>query len=174
MTDETHAAKPPIVIERSYEADIEDVWDLWTTKDGFESWWGPDGFRVEVHAIEPRAGGELRYDMIAVGAEQIAFMKQAGMGLSHPTRSTFAEVVPRKRLLIRSVIDFLPGVTPYENDVLVEFAVAGARVTMVIAVHQHHDEHFTKMAAMGWESQLGKLPAALARRREQRAAGAIV
>ena len=38
-----------VVIERSYRASIGDVWDLWTTKDGFESWWGPQGFRAEVN-----------------------------------------------------------------------------------------------------------------------------
>lgn len=35
-----------IVIERKYAASIEDVWELWTTKEGIESWWGPDGFSV--------------------------------------------------------------------------------------------------------------------------------
>ena len=40
----------PIQFERRYDnAAIEDLWDLWTTKEGFESWWGPQGFRVAVH-----------------------------------------------------------------------------------------------------------------------------
>ena len=33
-----------IVIERTYEASIEDIWELWTTREGIESWWGPEGF----------------------------------------------------------------------------------------------------------------------------------
>jgi len=33
-----------ITIERTYEASIDVLWDLWTTKEGIESWWGPDGF----------------------------------------------------------------------------------------------------------------------------------
>src|SRR5207344_676779 len=34
-----------ITIERTFNAAIEDVWALWTTADGIESWWGPEGFR---------------------------------------------------------------------------------------------------------------------------------
>ena len=37
-----------MVLERTYEATAQELWELWTTKEGFESWWGPEGFRVEV------------------------------------------------------------------------------------------------------------------------------
>jgi uncharacterized protein YndB with AHSA1/START domain len=46
-----------ITIERTYTADIADMWALWTTKEGFESWWGPEGFRVDVHELDARASG---------------------------------------------------------------------------------------------------------------------
>lgn len=75
-----------IVIERTYRANIQDVWDLWTTKDGFESWWGPQGFRAEVHELVARVGGPLRYDMIADSPEMIAAMKH--FPASRPTRAT--------------------------------------------------------------------------------------
>ena len=45
------------VIERTYPAPIQDVWELWTTKDGIESWWGPEGFAVTVHKLELRPAG---------------------------------------------------------------------------------------------------------------------
>ena len=66
-----------ITIERTYNAAIDDVWTLWTTADGIESWWGPDGFRVKVRKLELRAGGALHYDMASALpytiAAQIAF-----------------------------------------------------------------------------------------------------
>jgi uncharacterized protein YndB with AHSA1/START domain len=65
MNDENRARQAKVVIERTYRASIEDVWALWTTKDGFESWWGPQGFRAEVQQLEARVGGTLRYAMIA-------------------------------------------------------------------------------------------------------------
>jgi uncharacterized protein YndB with AHSA1/START domain len=56
MTTATaHATQASIKFERRYErAAVEDLWDLWTTKKGFESWWGPKGFRVEVRKLELR------------------------------------------------------------------------------------------------------------------------
>jgi uncharacterized protein YndB with AHSA1/START domain len=43
-----------MTIERTYEARIEDVWALWTTADGIESWWGPEGFTVTVRSSDLR------------------------------------------------------------------------------------------------------------------------
>lgn len=161
----TNRTQPPITLQRSYDAPVEDLWALWTTKEGFESWWGPEGFRVEVRALDPRVGGELHYEMIAVGAEQVAFMNKAGRPLSHEARATFVEVTPLARLKIRHMIDFLPGVEPYAHNMLVEFFREGTSVRMVITVDAYHDAETTRLSAMGLESQLTKLPAALAARR---------
>ena len=35
---------PKITFERTFRATVGEVWDLWTTKKGLESWWGPQGF----------------------------------------------------------------------------------------------------------------------------------
>jgi uncharacterized protein YndB with AHSA1/START domain len=85
-------------LERAYAADVQDVWDLWTTKDGIESWWGPGGFRVTVRSLDLRPGGELRYAMTAVDPAQVAFMQQAGMPLTQECRITFTNVQPLRRL----------------------------------------------------------------------------
>jgi uncharacterized protein YndB with AHSA1/START domain len=154
-TDTRNSQK--VVLERTYKARLEDLWALWTTKEGFESWWGPVGFRVEVRALESRVGGLLHYDMIAEGPEQIAAMKAMGQPLSHETRGRFSELVPLRRLAITHTIDFLPGVTPYDNTTVMELVPAGDRVRMVITADPHHDPEFTKMAVEGWTSQLTKL-----------------
>ena len=154
-----------IRLERRYEAAVEDLWFLWTTKEGFESWWGPEGFRVEVHKLDLRVGGELVYDMIAAAPEQIEFMKKANMPTSHGTRAAFVEIVPHERLEISHLIDFIPGQRPYENRTRVEFFPEGRSVRMVIATEEHPDKEWTRRATAGWESQLTKLPAALAARR---------
>lgn len=146
-----------IVIERTYRASLEDVWSLWTTKDGFESWWGPQGFRVEVHELDARVGGALRYDMIAATAEMIAAMKQMGQPPSHPTSSRFSELVPRRRLVLTNVIDFISGVEPYESNIAVDFAEAGESVRMVVTLDAMHSDSFTKMQEEGFTSQLTKL-----------------
>ena len=146
-----------IVIERTYRAALQDVWDLWTTKDGFESWWGPQGFRADVHELDARPGGALRYDMVADSPDMIAAMQQMGRPASSSVRVRFAEVKPQSRLVLRSVIDFLPGVEPYENDIEVDFAPVGDGVRMTVTLSPYHSEEFTKMAAQGMTSQITKL-----------------
>lgn len=151
------ATRSATVIERSYRASVEELWALWTTKEGFESWWGPEGFRSEVHTIEARAGGLLRYTMIAVGAEQIAAMKQMGWAPSHEVRSHFGEVKRHQRLTLTNIIDFVPGVEAYESHIQVDFLPAGDSVRMVVTVEPMHDEEMTQRAVMGFNSQLTKL-----------------
>ena len=85
------------------------MWALWTTKDGFESWWGPEGFRVDVHELDARVGGALDYDMIADAPAQVEAMKRMGQAVSHKTHGTFTELRPRERLVLTHIIDFLPG-----------------------------------------------------------------
>ena len=151
------ASDQKVVIERTYRATVEELWELWTTKEGFESWWGPGGFRAEVHAIEPRVNGELHYDMIAATPEMVAAMKQMGRPSSHETRARFSEISPRERLVLAHVVDFLPGVKTYESTIVAEFFPSGEWVRMVVTLHPMHAEEFTKMTAEGFRSQLAKL-----------------
>lgn len=150
-------AAAKVVIERTYRASIEEVWDLWTTKEGFESWWGPQGFRAEIREIDPRAGGALHYEMIADSAEMIAAMKQMGRPASHATRSRFTEVERHARLVVTSVIDFIPGVASYESQFAVDFFPTGDSVRMVVTLDPMHDAELSKMQEQGFTSQLTKL-----------------
>ncbi len=150
-----------MTFERSYEASVTDLWELWTTKDGFESWWGPKGFRVDVQKIEPRVGGALVYDMIAVGREEIEFMKKTFSGVSHATHGTFTQVVPHELLEIVHVIDFVPGQPAYDHRMRVEFSAVDKMARMVIKVAEHSTKQWTQAAVMGMESQLTKVPGVL-------------
>ena len=152
-----HTTRSKIVIERTYRAKVTELWEMWTTKQGFESWWGPDGFRVEVHTLEARLGGTLHYDMIADSPEMIAMMTQMGRPISHESRARFTEIKPHERLAITSVVDFLPGVIPYESTIVAEFFPSGETVRMVVTLDPMHDEQFTQMQKEGFTSQLSKL-----------------
>lgn len=153
-----------ITLERVYRADIQDVWDLWTTVDGIESWWGPGGFAVTVRTLDLRAGGELLYDMTAIDPPQVAFMKKAGMPLSHAARITFTEVVPPRRLAYIHLADFIPGVDPYDVATVVELSQEGASVRMVLTFDAMHDDVWTDRAVKGWTEEVGKLGALIAKR----------
>ena len=152
-----------IVIERTYLASIEDVWELWTTKEGIESWWGPEGFSVRVHEIDLRAGGVMRYAMTAVDPPQVQFMKQQGMPLTTEAKLTYTEIVPRKSIAYTHRADFIPGVEPYDVGNKVEFLAQGEKVFLVLTLDAMHSDEWTQRAVMGMESQLGKLARAIAR-----------
>lgn len=146
-----------VVVERTYPAPIEDLWSLWTTKAGFESWWGPEGFRVEVHVLEAQVGGALDYDMIAEAREAIAAMEKMGQPIAHRTHGRFAEFRPHERLRLVHVIDFVPGADPYETTIEVDFFRAGDQSRMMVTLHPHLDPHWTRMSVEGFGSQLTKL-----------------
>jgi uncharacterized protein YndB with AHSA1/START domain len=151
-----------ITLERVYTASGEDVWDLWTTKEGIESWWGPAGFSTKVLKLDLRVGGELRCAMTATARAQVEFMKNAGMPLTNEGRITYTDVVNQRRLGYVHFADFIPGVEPYDVSTLLEFHSNGSSVHMVLTFDAMHDEEWTKRAVMGHESQLDKLEKVIA------------
>jgi len=155
--NDTSTPQAKVIIERTYRARLEELWDLWTTKAGFESWWGPEGFRVEVHTLEARVDGALVYDMIADAPEMVAAMKRMGQPISHHTHGRFAELERLTRLRLVHVIDFIAGLEPYESTIEVDFRATGDRTTMLVTLHPHRDPHWTKMSVEGFQSQLKKL-----------------
>ena len=156
-------AKDRIVLERSYKATLDEMWAMWTTKDGIESFWGPDGFRVEVHSLDVRAGGGMDYSMIAVAPEMIAFMKSQGAPSSTRHHIKFTVVQRGERLAWTSSIDFA-GVPAYDVATSVDLSASGDTVKLVITLDPMHDELWTGRMKQGWELELGKLERALTSR----------
>jgi uncharacterized protein YndB with AHSA1/START domain len=161
----SNTARKRITLERVFDAPIQDVWDLWTTREGIESWWGPDGFEVKVRKLDLRPGGELLYGMTAVADEQIEFMKRAGMPLTTENRITYTEIVPRHRLVYTNLADFIPGVAAYDVGTMVELFPGGEGVRLVLTLDPMHDEIWTQRMSAGWENELSKLEKVIASRR---------
>ena len=153
-----------LALERTFQVSIDEVWELWTTREGIESWWGPEGFSVAVRELDLRPGGQLAYAMSAVGPDEIEYMTQAGMPLLTEHRLTFTHVEPNRRLGYRDWADFIPGVEPYEVNTLIEFHEVAEGVRVVITFDRMHDEEWTRLATMGRESELERLAKVLAKR----------
>ena len=146
-----------ITLERTYPTSVENLWQLWTTKRGIESWWAPDGFGVEVDTLELEPGGQLLYTMTARAPEQIEFMRSVGMPLSTESRKTFTEVVPGRRLAYTSLVDFVPGVDPYEAETVVDFEETADGVRAVMTMEPLHDDEWTQRLVMGRSNELDNL-----------------
>jgi uncharacterized protein YndB with AHSA1/START domain len=153
-TQKGSTSRSSTVIERRYRTRVEELWGLWTTKEGFESWWGNDGSRVEVHTIEARERGTLHYDMIAVAPADIAARSRMGLPPSSSVCARFTEFKPYQRLILAHVIDFVPGVEPYEQTIAVDFFPAGDMVRMVTTIEPMHSEELTQTSIRVFTSQL--------------------
>ncbi|MCC5969046.1 MAG: SRPBCC family protein [Pararhodobacter sp.] len=54
-----------IVIARVVNADRETAFRAWADPMQIVKWFGPEGFRLQTHEIDIRAGGQWRFDMVA-------------------------------------------------------------------------------------------------------------
>ena len=159
MIEQSPATQASMVVHRTYRAPVEALWSLWTTKAGFESWWGPQGFRVAVHRIEPQIGGALEYEMIADTPDMIAAMQAMNQPASHATRGVYTECNPLKRIVLVHAIDFIAGSEPYDSTIEVDFYPDGVDTKMIVTIHPHRDPNWTQQAVAGFNSQLTKLDA---------------
>jgi uncharacterized protein YndB with AHSA1/START domain len=153
-TQKSSTSRSSTVIERTFRTSVEELWALWTTKEGFESWWGSEGSRVEVHSIDAREGGTLHYSMIAVSPADIAARNELGLAPSSSVLARFTEFRPYQRLVLTHAIDFVPEVKPYNQSIAVDFFPAGDTVRMVTTIELYHDEVFTQIAIRVFTEQL--------------------
>lgn len=63
MTDDSNRVSPAVVIERSFAASQQLLWQMWTEGERFSSWYGPDGATIPVAAMDARVGGLRRLCM---------------------------------------------------------------------------------------------------------------
>jgi len=146
-----------IKIQRTFRSSLEEIWGLWTTKEGIESWWGPEGFSTEVRRLEVRPGGRFEYAMTATDPAQINALRAMGLPLTSVAKGSYLEVLPRRRLAYRTLVDFIPGVDPYAVATIVELHPVTRGVKLVLTQDAMHDKRWTEMSRAGFESQLKKL-----------------
>jgi uncharacterized protein YndB with AHSA1/START domain len=146
-----------VTIERTYDASPDEVWELCTTGDGIESWWGPEGFAVEVHQLDLRPGGKMTFSMMAIAEEMKAFVESQGMPAATTHDLHFTEVVPYRRLAYTSTVDFIPDVETYEVATRLELEPHNQGTRLVLTLDAMHDAEWTERSVAGWCQQLDEL-----------------
>lgn len=147
-----------IKLEQIYNTSPENIWQLWTTAEGIESWWAPDGFTVTVDTLELKPGGELIYTMTATAQPQIEFMQSMGMPLSTTSRKTFVEVDEGKKLAYDSLVDFVPNKEPYNFLTVVTLEpIKDDSAKVVMEMQPLHDEEWTSRLVAGRQNELNNL-----------------
>ncbi len=143
------------VIERVWQAPIDQVWELWTSAEGIASWFGPKGFIVEVKEIDLRAGGTFTYTIRATDPETVAAMEKQGRPASHAVASTITEVDPPNKLVYESPMG------PETMTTSAEFSEGPEGVKLVLVISATK-AGMTAGAAMGWKSSLERFAEQLA------------
>jgi len=154
----TAPEKKTFTLERIFKASPDKVWAMWTTREGLERWWGPDGFRVVVQHLDVRVGGRFEILMTAVRAEIVAHLKTLGLPASTLARGHYTDVETHRRLAYANAMDFVPGVAPYTTATVVQLSsTASGGTRLVVTNDALHDATWTENARRGWEQQLRNL-----------------
>jgi uncharacterized glyoxalase superfamily protein PhnB/uncharacterized protein YndB with AHSA1/START domain len=80
-----------ISIERTFNAPIELVWEVWTDPEHIKNWWGPNGFTNTITQMNMVPGGE--WDLVMHGPD----------GVDYKNKSIFKEVVKHKRIVYEHI-----------------------------------------------------------------------
>lgn len=147
--------KDDVVIERTFDAPIELIWQMWTDPEHFQSWYGPKGFTIPVAKMDVREGGKRHICM----ASPDGSMKMWFTG-------EYREVAPNKRLVYTdSMADEdgnvispsamgMPEGHPETTEVIVQLEDLGGRTKMTMT---HAGVPADSPGAGGWNMAFDKL-----------------
>lgn len=147
-------AEHPFVIERTFDAPVGVVWQMWTVPEHFQSWYGPAGATVPVAKMDVRVSGSRLVCMEVEGPDGPMQMWFTG---------EYLEVVEERRLVYTEVLADEPG-TPIAAG-----ADAGAHEVTEVRVELSEVDGGTRMVMthlgipagspgeMGWTMAFDKL-----------------
>jgi uncharacterized protein YndB with AHSA1/START domain len=155
MTDDN--PQDAVVIERSFDAPVDLIWQMWTDPEHFKAWYGPDGAAIPVAKMDVGVGGRRLVCMemqTPNGPMQMWFTGE------------YREVVENQRLVytdsmsdengnVSSPADMgMPEGHPTTTEVSVELTDIGGRTKMVLT---HTGIPADSPGAAGWVMALDKL-----------------
>jgi uncharacterized protein YndB with AHSA1/START domain len=148
-------ATQAVAIERTFDAPLELVWQMWTDGDEFARWYGPPGARIPVTDFDLRVGGRRRVCMEMTTPDGDMRMWFGG---EHTT------VEPPIRLAYTEQITDEHGTATDEShatEVRVELSAVDGGTRMVMT---HTGIPSDSPGAVGWQMAIDKLATLLTRR----------
>ena len=158
MTDNS-GSRDSMVIERSFDAPVDLIWQMWTDPEHFKEWYGPDGASIPVAEMDVRVGGRRLVCMDVQSPNGPMQMWFAG---------EYREVVENERLVyteymsdengnVRPPSDMgMPEGHPTTTEVNIDLQDVGGHTRMVLT---HRGIPADSPGAAGWTMALDKLEA---------------
>lgn len=150
-------SKDAIVIERTFDAPVDLIWQMWTQPAHFQNWYGPKGVTVPVAKMDVRVGGKRLVCMEMQRPDGMMKMWSTG---------EYVEVIPNERLVysdsmsdengnVMSASDMgMPEGFPMTTEVIVVLEDLGGRTKMTMT-HAGMPAH--EGASSGWEQAFAKM-----------------
>ena len=155
MTDD----KDAVVIERSFDAPVDRIWQLWTDPELFKAWYGPDGATIPVAKMDVHVGGTRLVCMEMQspdGPRQMWFTGEYLEVVEHE-RLVYTESMADQDGNVLSSSDLgMPAGHPTTTEVRVELTDLGGRTKMVMT---HAGVPSDSPGAAGWAMAFDKLTA---------------
>jgi uncharacterized protein YndB with AHSA1/START domain len=156
MTD-NDGFRDAVVIERSFDAPVGLIWQMWTDPHHFKAWYGPNGATVPVAKMDVRVGG-TRLVCIEMqtpdGAMQMWFTGEYREVVENQ-RLVYTESMSDENGNVVSPSDIgMPDGHPVTTEVSVELEDINGRTKMVMT---HAGIPGESPGAAGWATALDKL-----------------
>lgn len=156
MTDST-ASQAAVVIERTLDAPIALVWQMWTEPEHFKAWYGPNGASVPVATMDIRVGGARLVCMemeTPKGTMQMWFTGEY-REIAVNERLVYTESMSDEDGNVISPSDMgMPEGHPETTEVIVELEDLGGRTKMTMT---HVGVPADSAGAGGWAMALDKM-----------------
>lgn len=85
-----------VVLERTYDASVEKVWEAWTDPEMLKQWWGPDNVSIPECKIDLKVGG--KFYIVMEAGEAMGPYK----GTLWPMEATFTTIVPHSKIVYKA------------------------------------------------------------------------
>jgi uncharacterized protein YndB with AHSA1/START domain len=157
-----------LVVTRTFDAPVVEVWKYWAESEGVKKWWGPTGFTAPLARMDFREGGTSLVCM------------RAPNGQDFYNTWTYRKIEPLKRIefilgwadkdgqKIDPVTTGLPPDIPQEVRHVVTFKDVSGKTELTVVEYGYKSDQTLNLSKQGLEQCLDKMATALGGKHERK------
>ena len=161
------ASTDAVVLERSFDAPVELIWQMWTDPEHFRAWYGPEGASIPVAKMDVRVGGTRLVCMEMQspnGPMQMWFTGEFRVVIENERLVYTESMADANGNVLEPSTMGTPDGYPATTEITVEFHVVDGRTEMVMT---HAGIPSDSPGATGWTMAFDKLAAYVSTRSDR-------